>query len=132
GSTVAYEDGTNTIRTLDLAGKTRRVLAVREAASTPAWSPDGSRVAFYAVAGPGHWDSRWDIPVRRLEVYLVGSDGTKLRRLTRNVRVDAAPVWTPDGRIVFKTVRRGGLRTYVMNSDGTRQRPWPAPLSTPD
>jgi TolB protein len=132
GSTVAYEDGTDTIRTLDLANGIRRVLAVREAASTPAWAPDGTRVAFYAVAGPGHWDSRWDIPVERLEIYLVNADGTELRRLTRNVNLDAAPVWTRDGRIVFKTFRPGGLRVYVMNSDGSGVRPFPARLSAAD
>ena len=132
GSTVAYEDGTDTIRTLDLAGKTRRMLAVREAASTPAWSPDGNRVAFYAVAGPGHWDSRWDIPLERLEIYLVNADGTGLRRLTRNTNIDAMPVWTHDGRVVFKTFRSGGLPIYVMNSDGTRVHPFRSRLPSAD
>lgn len=119
GSRIAYDDGERTIGVLDRESGSGRAVAAREGASSPAWSPDGRRLVFYGVAGPGRWDSSYDIPPERLEVYVVDGDGSRLERLTRDRRADGVAVWTPDGRIVFKTSRAGGLRVYVMNSDGS-------------
>lgn len=71
--------------------------AVRLAAgSAPAWSPDGSRIAF----------------VRQGEIHLMDADGTNVVRL----RAGMQPAWSPDGtRIVFVI---GGVLA-VMRSDGT-------------
>jgi len=76
-------------------------------------------------------------PVGRCDhgLYLVKSDGTGLRRLTRNATLGAGadPVWSPDGRkLVFvKRPERTGAcgpagrcndEVYVINADGTGLR----------
>ncbi len=56
------------------------------------------------------------------------ADGTNVQRLTHNDKVDARPVWSPDGqRIVFHSNRDGSSdqpgvfsehEIYVMDADG--------------
>jgi Tol biopolymer transport system component len=81
-------------------------------AAEPAWSADGTRIAFVlstpqhlgAYAGDG-------------DIYVMNADGTGLAKLTDGLR-DARPAWSPDGtRIVF--VRDQGNSLVVMNADGS-------------
>ena len=78
----------------------------------PAWSPDGSQIAF---------SSNRD---GNLEIYVMNSDGSDPRRLTDHADRDGEPSWSPDGRhIAFMSDRenpRGDI--YVMNSDGSDPR----------
>jgi TolB protein len=72
-----------------------------------AWSPVGDKIAFV---------SRRD---GNAEIYLMNTDGSGLRRLTRNTVGDRNPVWSPDGRrIAFES----NWQLNVMNADGSRQR----------
>ncbi len=74
----------------------------------PAWSPDGSKIAFNG--GP----NQDDIFVLNL------SDGT-LTNLTNHPAYDGAAAWSRDGaQIAFATNRDGPLELYVMNADGSR------------
>lgn len=89
----------------------------------PAWSPDGSTIAFTAS---NQSDYAW-------EIFLVNPDGSDLRRITDYDGYDQGPVWSPDGRsIAFTSDRyRGPDRQgesqeglpYVMNADGSGVRP---------
>lgn len=54
--------------------------------ATPAWSPDGERIA-YAAGPPG-----------RLDLWVVGLDGRNRRRLTEEEGSAFDPAWSPDGR----------------------------------
>jgi Tol biopolymer transport system component len=57
----------------------------------PAWSPDGTRIAFFGNLDEDSWD-----------LYTVRADGTDLDRLTSANAYDRNPSWSPDGRtIVF-------------------------------
>ena len=88
---------------------------------SPAWSPDGRRIAFVSIRtwqGEGKVDN-WDI-------YVVNVDGTELRRLTTYHDVDRHPTWSPDGtQIAFERLLltpRGQFDIFVMNADGTNER----------
>jgi len=95
---------------------------------TPTFSPDGSRIAV-AYKQHDHWD-----------VHVMNADGSGRARLTKTpLRViaeqqisgeeprswnNAAPAWSPDGtEIVFLTDRTGKWELWVMNADGSDQRP---------
>ncbi len=78
--------------------------------SRPAWSPDGSRIAF---ARAGDRSS--------CGIYVMNGDGSGLERLTTSCG-DITPAWSPDGgRIAFGKWTLGSLSTgiYVMNADGS-------------
>jgi Tol biopolymer transport system component len=75
---------------------------------SPAWSPDGRKIALVATLPPNA------IGATTSRIVVTETDGNGERRLSRG----AAPAWSPDGqRIAFV---RGGLR--VMNADGSRER----------
>lgn len=55
-----------------------------------------------------------------LELYLINSDGSHLRRLTHNAANDLWPAWSPDGKeIAFVSDREGNLEIYVIAADGS-------------
>jgi len=78
----------------------------------PAWSPDGSQIAFQRDPGlsPEIWTSK--------------ADGTSLRQLTSSTS-DRHPSWSPDGaKIAFASDRAAGSTLsdlFVMNADGSAQ-----------
>ncbi len=77
----------------------------------PAWSPDGSKIAFTS-----------DRHGNRRQIYVMNSDGSEKNRLTYNPIGDAFPAWSPDGKkIAFASGRGPNFEIYVMNSDGSKQ-----------
>ena len=76
----------------------------------PAWSPDGTRIAF-ASAREGSFD-----------IYVVSSDGTGTSRLTSTGDHDRGPSWSPDGRRIAFSRSSDGGKVWVMNTDGTGAR----------
>jgi len=75
----------------------------------PAWSPDGTRIAFRS-----HRDGDE-------EVYVMDADGAHERNLTRNPTSDYSPAWSPDGRLIAFASDRDGdpNEIYVMDADGS-------------
>ncbi len=74
----------------------------------PAWSPDGSRIAFISTRDGD------------AEVYVMNDDGTEQTRLTHTSAGEGRPQWSPDGsRISFISDRDGNVDLFVMNADGT-------------
>lgn len=88
----------------------------------PAWSPDGSQLAF---AG---WYQRknfaFDVGVLS-PVPVRGRDSHVMRDvtwLTRSGSRDTSPAWAPDGRrIAFLSSRSGNRDIWIMNADGSGQ-----------
>ena len=79
---------------------------------SPAWSPDGQRIAFHSDR-----DGNYDI-------YVMNADGSGLARLTYDG--GGGPSWSPDGqRIAFFSDRDGNYDIYVMNAVGEPLPPDP-------
>ena len=74
----------------------------------PAWSPDGSRVAFTSQRTGDN------------EILVMGDDGTAQVNLTNHPGQDRHATWSPDGgRIAFGSNREGQFDIWVMNADGS-------------
>ena len=89
----------------------------------PAWSPDGSHIA-YTSPRDGY-----------MEVFVVGTDGTDQKQLTRNPHLRYPKGWTADRmlpadtthlvwssdsrRILFASNRDGDYEIYLVNADGS-------------
>lgn len=75
----------------------------------PAWSPDGTRIAFSGIERSigGNPD-----------IYLIDPDGTNLRRVTNHEFVDQAPSWSPDNtKIAFSSIRDGDFVNDIFMID---------------
>ena len=69
---------------------------------------DGTKLAFINYVGSSD------------EIFVVGTDGTGLTRLTTNAALDASPSFTTDGlKIIFTSYRDGNAELYSINPDGT-------------
>ena len=78
-------------------------------ASDPAFSPDGSRVAFVSLRDGN------------AEIYVMNADGSGSTRLTNDPLSDGRPSFTPDAQtIVFHSSRTAGKQQiWSVNVDGT-------------
>jgi TolB protein len=66
--------------------------------SAPAWSPDGSRIAFESNADVGGGNPEGD-----MEIWTMAADGTGATQLTHNAAHDEGPAWSPDGTLLAYT-----------------------------
>lgn len=74
----------------------------------PAFSPDGTRIAFMSTRDGN------------AEIYVMNVDGSGLRRVTNNPADDVSPTWSPSGlQLAFVSDRSGRQQLYVMGADGT-------------
>lgn len=66
--------------------------------SAPAWSPDGTKIAFESNA-----DVAGANPEGDMEIWLMQADGSRPTQLTGNAAHDEGPAWSPDGRLLAYT-----------------------------
>lgn len=108
---VMNPDGTDVTKLTDSHG----------VSADPAWSPDGSLMAFDADRGE---------PSAEQGIYVMNADGTGLRRITTlpaGATADSAPRFSPDGQqLVFTRYRGDGqaekAALYVVRLDGMQLR----------
>jgi Tol biopolymer transport system component len=78
----------------------------------PAWSPDGSRIAYDAN------------PDGFYHLFVMNADGSNQTQLTAGSWNDVQPAWSPDGsRIAFASNRGGTYDIYTMAAEGSDVQP---------
>lgn len=112
---IAYECGGN-ICSISQAGTGFKQLtnsSLPNFNTRPSWSPDGKKIAFVSVS-----NSNYDI-------YTMDSNGSNLKRLTRDAGRDDHPAWSPNGNTiaydrsgdgfseVYSIPAAGGTPSYV-------------------
>jgi Tol biopolymer transport system component len=76
---------------------------------SPSVSPDGKTIAFSRA-----------LPGEAPHIYLVGIDGSGLRRFTQGNPAEIQPVWSPDGtRIAFSRADGEHFDLFVAGADGS-------------
>jgi Tol biopolymer transport system component len=69
-------------------------------AAWPAWSPDGSQVAFGMYSDPGHEG-----------IWVMNADGSSMRQLTDDGGL--SPAWSPDGTRIVYSVYTGLVTMFA-------------------
>jgi Tol biopolymer transport system component len=113
---VSTRDGNGEIYVMNADGSNpRRLTNWRQWDGYPAWSPDGTQIAFYSYLSSKDW-----------VIKVMDSDGGNVRQLTDNGICDGAPHWSSDGtQIAYSSAAdctAEHREIYVMNVDGTGQR----------
>jgi len=106
---VMNADGTNRLRLTHAVNS-----STRRSSTSPAWSPDGQRIAF--VTSRGAWEHK---------IFVMNANGSDIKQITDDDMDSLDPEWSSDGnRILFS--RPSGYQEDVgifeMNQDGSNVR----------
>lgn len=82
-------------------------------AMSPAWSPDGHRIAF--VMGDLHQPTAL---AGTYDIYMMGADGSGVQRVTQGINAQL-PTWSPDGRSIAFVRDQGAAISVVDLATGS-------------
>ncbi len=110
GKSIVF-DLQGTLWVIPVSGGEAKAITDRIAdARGPAWSPDGSKIAFQSFR-----DGGWHL-------YTVAPEGTDLKQITFGSFDEREPAWSPDGKwIAFSSDRDGTYAIWVMAADGSEE-----------
>lgn len=107
----------------------RRLTSDRNGDQNPAWSPDGTRIAFWKSA---HTGEEGPVLVPGGGLWVMNEDGSSATRLFEQEEVigSSSPIWSPDGsRIAFSFIEvlsedpfEYEIHLQVINADGSDLR----------
>lgn len=83
---------------------TEIAVATNAAVISPAWSPDGKKLAFTTVVNP---PSEPGAKPQFAELWMINVDGTGRTKLTNDKYANTQPVWGPSGALFFVSNRAG-------------------------
>ena len=118
---IAFQYGADLWVVPRAGGQARRLTSTPGVETEPAFSPDGSRIAFTATVG-GNTD-----------VFVVPTAGGDPTRLTFHPGVDRVRGWSPDGgRVIFGSSRlspphQSYFRLFSISASGGFEEPLPMP-----
>src|SRR5919107_1983179 len=115
-SQIVFGPGDSGLWAMDADGSNQSQL-LESAASDPAWSPDGTKIAFTRVVEESADASA--TPESIPSIVVMDADGSDQRELLDEPASD--PAWSPDGtKIAFsKSTPKGLSFIYIMNADGS-------------
>jgi len=107
-SQIAYAYSGGGIQVVAADGSFARQLTSAPGDLYPAWSPDGTTIAFQSDrANPGSGFGN---------IYVMSYDGSGVTRLTSDALSELEPAWSPDGKhIAFDR----GSDVFIMNANGS-------------
>jgi Tol biopolymer transport system component len=109
---VKKERGRNLLLLNPISGKIDRSIEMPvEQQLSPAYSPDGRRIAFSAIQG------------NQSDIFIYDLDGGVLTNVTGDSFYDASPVFAPDGAsLIYSSVGEEHAKLYRLNLSNTKER----------
>ncbi len=84
---------------------TELAVSANAALVSPAWSPDGKRLAFASIVEPAQ--TRNGKPQGQQDIWISNADGSHRQRLTDGTATNLTPCWTVMNRVYFVSDRSG-------------------------
>jgi TolB protein len=107
------KDGNVDILLIDMiSNETKNLTRHASTNSYPAWSPDGTQIAFASDRSG------------TMNIYVMSAGGENVRALTKGLDICRAPAWSPDGKKIAFCRHVDNLLPviYIMNADGGNAR----------
>jgi serine/threonine protein kinase/dipeptidyl aminopeptidase/acylaminoacyl peptidase len=101
---IAFDPGAGSVR-----GAPADVVTGQRAWLHPDVSPDGRFLTFRSLRA-------------QEDVWVVGVDGSGLKRITNDPARDRGSRWTPDGSLLYYSARSGGYQFWTIKADGSGAR----------
>ena len=134
---TSFREGQNDVWIMNTDGSDPINLTQGQNCTSPAWSPDGTKIAYISRM----FDRDWDTGEFRYDgnIWLMDADGSNPQQLTEDSVNRASLWWSEDGRSIYYTAwptenprdsPRNRPDTFVMALDGSGSSPvdWRVPL----